>query len=127
MSRKRGIYIPNNKNPWPHEMRVAKILSAKYCVEFIEESNLKTADVYLDGIEFEIKSPKSFNSNSFEHTLKRATRQSPNIIIDSSRMKYVRDDKIQMFLINQAKRQKQIRKLLFINKKGQVIDIFSLF
>lgn len=126
MSNKRGIYIPNGKNPWPHEMRVARILSAAgHYVEFIEETNLQTADIRLDGIEYEIKSPKSFNSNSFEHTLKRGTRQSPNLIIDSSRMRGVRDDKIRTFLVNQVKKQKQIKKLIFITKRGQIIDIFA--
>lgn len=121
---RRGIYIPNGKNPWPHEMRVAKILSAAgHYVEFIEETKLQTADIRLDGTEFEIKSPRSFNANSFEHTLKRGIRQSPNLIIDSSRMKGVRDDKIRVFLVNQARKQKQIKKLLFITKRGQIVDI----
>ena len=108
-------------------MRVAKILAlAGHYVEFLEETNLHTADIRLDGIEYEIKSPESFNPNTLEHKLKDATKQSPNIIIDSSRMRKIRDDKVRMFLVNQVRKQKQIKKMLFITKKGQIIDIFGL-
>jgi len=86
--RKTGIFIAPGRKPWPHEMRVAEILSlAGHYIEFLEEGNLHTADIKLDGIEYEIKSPESFNSNTFEHKLKDATKQSPNLIIDTSRMK----------------------------------------
>ena len=126
--KKRGIYIAPGRKPWPHEMQVAELLALSgYYVEFLEESSLHTADIRLDGVEFEIKSPESFNSNTFEHKLKDATKQSPNLVIDSSRIKKVRDAKIRSFLVNQAKKQKQIKKMLFITKQGRIIDIFGLF
>ena len=106
---------------------MANILAlAGHYVEFLPENQLHTADIRLDGVEYEIKSPESFNSNTLEHKLKDATKQSPNLIIDSSRMRGIRDDKIRMFLTNQARKQKQIKKMLFITKKGQIIDIFGL-
>ena len=98
---------------------------AGHRVEFLPESIHKTPDIRLDGIEFEIKSPKSFNANSFEHTLKRGARQSPNLIIDSSRMRGVRDDKIRVFLVNHVRKQKQIKRLLLITKRSQIVDIFA--
>lgn len=124
---KTGIFIATTRKPWPHEMRVAEILAlAGHYIEFLPENQLYTADIKMDGIEYEIKSPESFNANTFEHKLKDATKQSPNLIIDSSRMRGVRDDKVRTFLINQARKQKQIKKMLFITKKGQIIDIFGL-
>ena len=83
------IIIPASRNPWPHEMRAAEILAkAGYCVEFLEEKTISTADILLNSIEYEIKSPKTNNVNTIEHRLKDAIRnQSCNIIIDSSRMK----------------------------------------
>ena len=126
-NRKIGVFLTPNRKPWPHEMRVANILAlAGHYVEFLPENQLHTADIRLDGVEYEIKSPESFNSNTLEHKLKDATKQSPNLIIDSSRMRGIRDDKIRMFLTNQARKQKQIKKMLFITKKGQIIDIFGL-
>lgn len=126
-NKKQGIFIAPGRRPWPHEMRVAEILAmAGHYIEFLEESSLHTADILLDGMEYEIKSPESFNSNTFEHKLKDAVKQSPNLIIDSSRIKKVQDRKICNFLVNQVKRQKQIKKMLFITKQGKIIDIFDL-
>lgn len=121
------VVVPANANPWPHELRVAKILAlAGYAVEFIPETNTKTADILLDGIEFEIKSPKSANANSLEHILKKAVKQSCNINIDTSRMKNVRDDNTRRFLINQVRIRRQINNLIMITKQGQIIDISAL-
>ena len=121
------VVVPANANPWPHELRVAKILAlAGYAVEFIPETNTKTADILLDGIEFEIKSPKSANANSLEHILKKAVKQSCNIIIDTSRMINVRDDNTRRFLINQVRIRRQINNLIMITKQGQIIDISAL-
>ena len=121
------VVVPANANPWPHELRVAKILAlAGYAVEFIPEANTKTADILLDGIEFEIKSPKSANANSLEHILKKAVKQSCNIIIDTSRMINVRDDNTRRFLINQVRIRRQINNLIMITKQGQIIDISAL-
>jgi hypothetical protein len=128
MNNSRGkVIVPANANPWPHEQRVAKILAlAGHAVEFIPESNTKTADILLDGVGFEIKSPKSANANSLEHILKKAVKQSCNIIIDTSRMKNIRDDNTRRFLVNQARLRKQIKKLIMITKQGQIIDVSAL-
>ena len=128
MNNSRGkVIVSANANPWPHEQRVAKILAlAGHAVEFIPESNTKTADILLDGVEFEIKSPKSANANSLEHILKKAVKQSCNIIIDTSRMKNIRDDNTRRFLVNQARLRKQIKKLIMITKQGQIIDVSAL-
>ena len=125
---KTGIFIPAGRKPWLHEMRVAEILAlAGHRVEFIEEkSGIRTADIRLDGIEFEIKSPETFNANSLQHKLRDASKQSPNIIIDTSRIRKIHDQKIMVFLIHQVRKQKQIKCLLMITKRGQIIDISAL-
>ena len=64
------VIIPANANPWPHEVRVAKILAlAGHTVEFIPEGQMSTADILLDGIVYEIKSPKTPNTNTMEHRI----------------------------------------------------------
>ena len=123
-----GVFIPAGRKPWPHEMRVAEILAlAGHTVEFLNEHDgLRTADIKLDKMEFEIKSPESFNANTLEHKLKDAVKQSPNIIMDTFRIKKVHDVKIMNFLINQARKQKQIKHLIMVTKRGQIIDISAL-
>ena len=55
-----------------------------------------------------------------------AVRQSPNLIIETSRMKKVKDLKVRRFLINQMHKQKQIKNIIMITKHGQIIDISAL-
>ncbi len=64
--------------------------------------------------------------SAVERNLKRASRQSPNIIFDSRRMKYVPDKSIQKELVKQFKLTKDIERLLFLNRKHEVIDISTL-
>lgn len=121
-----GVIIkPGGVRTWPHEERVADILAlAGHSVEFIPDGLIGTADIYLDGIIYEIKSPKTRNTNTIEHRIKEAIRnQSNNLIIDSSRIKGMPDIVLQKWLTDRCKRQPQIKRMLFINKKKQIIDI----
>lgn len=119
------IIIPAGRKPWPHELRVAEILaSAGHQVEFLPEAITKTADILLDGVEFEIKSPITSSINSLEHILKRGLRQSKNLIFDASRM---RDGsgavKLKRFLASQIKNKTQAKRLIIISKRGQIVDM----
>ena len=122
-----GIFTPSGRRIWPHEDKVAQILAmAGHNVEFLMETNLKTADILLDGVPYEIKSPERFNANTLEHTIKNALKQSSNLVIDMSRMKGVRSNKMRNFLINQVRKSKQIKKMLLITRQGQIIDIVAI-
>ena len=125
---KRGrIIIPGGRKPWPHELRIASILAmAGHNIEFLPESNISTADVLLDGVEYEMKSPFTNKPDKLERNIKRGLKQSKNIIFYSSRIKNMRDDNLRQFLTKKAKEQKQIGELIFITKRGQIIDIKSL-
>lgn len=121
------MFTAPGRKPWPHERRVADLLAlAGHYVEFLPESHVHTADIKIDGVEYEIKSPKSATANSLEHSLKKALKQSSNLVIDSSRLKGVRDDKIRRFLVSQVRSRKQIKRMLFVTKTGKIIDIFGL-
>ena len=125
--RKAGVFTPRGRRPGKHEWRVAEILaSAGYYVEFIEEGRLPQADIRLNGVEFEIKSPEHFNPNTMEHTIKDALKQSPNIIVDMHRMKKVKDAQICSFLARQMRSRRQIKRMLLITKNGRIIDIKEL-
>ncbi len=125
---KRGrVVTPADANPWPHEQKVAKVLAlAGHYVEFIPETNLKTPDIYLDNTKYEIKSPITDNPKKIIRNVKRALEKSPNVIIDSSRVKGLKDEAIQRALKNKVKDLPGLRSLLFINKRGQIIDIIAL-
>mgnify|MGYP000284476548 CR=1 FL=1 len=121
------IIISAGRKPWPHELRVANILAlAGHKVEFLLESNTSTADILLNGIEYEIKSPITNKFDKLERNIKRGLKQSENIIFDSSRIKNMRDDNLLRFLVKKAKRQKQINRLIFITKHKNIIDIKKL-
>ena len=124
---KRGrVVTPADANPWPHEKQVAKIVAlAGHYVEFIPEANIKTPDIYLERTIFEIKSPISNKIGAVERNITRALEKSPNVIFDSSRMK-VRDDQIMRELIKRRKAGKGLKKLLFVTKRGMIIDIDAL-
>ena len=128
MTKQKGrVVIPADANPWPHEVQVAKILAlAGHSVEFIPEANLKTPDIYLNGTMYEIKSPITNNPKKIIRNVKRALEKCPNVIIDSSRVKGLRDDAIQRTLKNKVKDLVGLKNLIFINKRGQIVDIIAL-
>ena len=120
------VIAPAGVNPWPHEIRVAKILALSgHDVKFIPETSIKTPDVYLENVAYEIKSPVSDKVDAIERNITRALRKCPNVIFDSSRMK-VRDDQVLRELIKRRRLGKGLKKIVFINKRGVVIDIESL-
>lgn len=123
---KAGIYIGIGRKAWAHELRVAEILaSAGHYVELLAEGLLPTADLRLDGIEYELKSPERFNANTLQHTISDALKQSPNIIIDTFRMKKVRDYQVQRFLISQVYKNTRIKRLMMITKQGKIASSFQ--
>lgn len=126
--KKAGVFTPDGRKVWAHEQRVAEILAhAGHYVEFLLEGTIKTPDIQVDHTtEYEIKSPENARNITIERAIKKALKQCQNIIIDASRMKGARDDRVQTFLIFQVKTRKQIKKMIFITKKGEIIDITSL-
>jgi hypothetical protein len=124
------IRIPAGITVWKHELDTANALaSAGYVVEFLATKNIqssKSPDIFMNGEKWELKSPKTDRLAAIERNLKLATRQSGNIVIDSRRMRKLRDSTIQNFLLQKLKQQKTIKKLLFVNRKHQLIDISKL-
>jgi hypothetical protein len=121
------ITRPADANIWPHEEKTAEALAfAGYDIEFVRVSNIeyrRDADVYMDGIKWEFKAPKSGLLEAIERNLVKALKQSDKIILDSRRMKRVPDEAIQRELMTKAHTNKAIVRLLFVNRKGEVIDI----
>ncbi len=73
-----------------------------------------------------MKSPRSIKLVAIERNLKKAYHQSTNIVFNSQRMGRLPDKSIQKELIKQFKLTKNIRKLLFVDRKRKVIGISAL-
>ena len=128
MAKSKGkIIIPSGVNVWPHEYKSAEALSAAgYVVEFIPPLDTEgnhTADVLLDGVEWELKSPKSGKIEAIERNLKKGSKQSSRIVFDSRRMKRIPGKAIIRELSIRLKKQKTLTAIIFINRHGVVIDI----
>jgi hypothetical protein len=128
---KRGeILIPAGVDIWPHEMSTAQALAAAgKDIEFIKPAkrhHAKSPDILMDGLMWEIKSPKTDKLTSIERNHKRASKQADCIIIDSRRVHKLKDASIQTFLVAKLRQQKTIKKVIFVNRKRQLIDISDL-
>ena len=124
------IHIPPNANIWKHELDTARALANHgYEVEFLRTSNMprhKTPDILMDGLQWELKSPRTDKLSAIERNLKRASKQSQNIITDTHRLQRLHDASVQKLLIQKLRGQKTIQRLLLVNRKREVIDIASL-
>ena len=120
-----GKIINYNAAVWPHEMRSASILcKAGYTVEFKPSDNThRSADMFLNGEEYELKSPEGRTIRCIERNIKRGLKQSQNIAIDSHRVKYLRDASIVSYLKNNKSRFAPVKKIIFISRKGEIIEI----
>lgn len=114
--------------PKPHEYITAEALAdSGYNVRFIPSNvNIGMADCYINNTIFEIKAPEGKTTTCVERNLRKAVdHQSPNIVIDSFRMKNIQDRSIQSFLIERLKRRHGVRRIIFVNRKRKAIDINS--
>ena len=119
-----GKIIPNGVYLEKHENNTVVFLTQQgFDVTLIPRSQQKgmhSPDVIINGIEWEIKSPKGKGRWLLENTLRKATRQSPNVIIDLQRIhiheqKCLRELEKQFFMI------KNIKHLRIITKRKEII------
>jgi len=114
-------------NVWPHELVMADILAEDgHVVEFIKPVDRKgesTPDVLIDGVRWELRSPKSGKLDSVERNLKRGSKQSKRIVFSSCRIKRIPDKAIIRELTTKSHANKSVSSLRFINRHGKIIDI----
>ena len=108
-----------------HERIVANILArVGKEVEFLRPSNnagVHLPDIKMDGVRWEIKSPKGKSSRTIENNIRAALHQSPNIIIYLGRIK--QSPKRCLAALNrQFKLTKKIKRLIIITKQHKIID-----
>ena len=118
---------PDAYGIWPHERRCAQSLSASgRDVKFIpvtQGSKVKSADLVMDGMIWEMKSPETSDVHSLQRILRRASKQSHNVIIDTSRATRLSDAKIEHELRRLLHLVKSVKRLLMVAKTGEVIDL----
>lgn len=122
-----NITIPADCDVWPHELRTAKALAASgHDVVFVRRiggDRVKTPDIEMDGILWEMKCPETGQTKSLQRVLRRASAQSGNVLIDSSRMKGVSDQAVERELRRLKPLVKAVRRLILVNKERKVIDL----
>ena len=125
MTKIRGKIIPNGVILEKHEYKTVLFFTEiGFDVELIPKSNQKnvrTPDIIMCGIKWEIKSPKGQGRWLLENTLQKASRQSPNIIIDLDRIK-IHQTKCLQELERQFYKSKKAKLLKIITKTKKVVD-----
>lgn len=121
------VIIPQDVNVWPHELSTARVLASDgRCVEFlprIDGNRARSADILMGGVVWEMKSPETGRLSSLQRVLRRASKQSSNIIIDDARMRGVSDAAVEKELRRLKPLVKAIRRLVFVSKGRDVVDI----
>jgi hypothetical protein len=120
------IIIPSGFYPEKHELATANVFTNMgKDVEFIapiRTKGLSTPDVIIGGVIWEIKSPIGNGKRTLDDTIKRALKQSKNIIIDLRRSKL--DDKQTVELLKKnEKLTKGVKRLIVVLKTSKTIDI----
>ena len=126
-TREGKIIIQSGANVWPHELKTAEALAAAgYTVEFVrrsEEQRAQSADVLMLDEIWEMKAPRSDKASAIDKNVRKALHQSKWVIFDSRRMKSVPDSTVERELRKSAQTLRSMRRLLFVNRKAEVIDI----
>jgi hypothetical protein len=120
------IVIPYGSNPQTHEINTAKFFSKLgFDVEFLipnRSKDVRTPDIKMNGILWEIKSPIGESERTIKHSFKTALKQSKNIIFDLRRTK-IPDIKCVKKLDREFLASKSIKRLLVILKSNKLLDL----
>ena len=124
-SRKRqGVLTLNNIILEKHEMAtVAFLLALGWDIELIPPSIIpgrKMPDIWMQGLQWEMKSPKYSTRSTIEHTFQSAAKQAENVIFDLRRVSG--NEKIAITILERRFTQsKRIKRMLIINKHGELL------
>ncbi|MDR1358128.1 MAG: hypothetical protein LBJ48_02060 [Coriobacteriales bacterium] len=122
------IIPPNHPNPPDsHEIEAAWILARHFgtVVEFLIPTNgykTKTADFVIDGLIWEMKSPTGKSKNTVGFAFKRGSKQARCIVLDARRIG-LREHEALKYVQREYERRRKIRRVLFITKSLQVLDL----
>ena len=119
---KKGTITPNGVALEKHEyLTVVTLTELGYNVEIIPPSQTRgarTADIKMNGNEWEMKCPKGQGRWLLENTLKKAAKQSPNVMIDLKRVR-IPQAKCLRELEKQFRYAKGVKRLKIIKRRPQ--------
>jgi hypothetical protein len=121
------IPVGHPNPPESHEIEAAWILARHFrcAVEFltpVDDYKCKTADLIMDKIAWEIKSPQGNSKSTVRRQIGRALKQSKFIVFDGRRTSLA--DEILMNRIRaELKKRRSIKRVLFIAKSSEVLEI----
>lgn len=127
MSRKYEVIVKTDPEDAPkeHELSAAMLLAYHFKADaiFLRPETKKTPDIDINGIKWEIKSPKGNAKKTIDNNLRNARKQSLNIVIDLRRAKLHQikaEARIRYYL---SSGPHNIERLVIITKARKIIDI----
>lgn len=124
MSHKLIFENHQNQRLRPHEVNVILLLLEYFDADIICicPGAGKTPDLKIKDEEWELKSPIGNGPNTIEKILRKATKQSKNIILDFSRSKMHGRRAISKTKFYLRTNKHSIKKLLVITKSRKIVD-----
>ena len=111
--------------PERHELDTARFFSSLgKDIEFIRPSNIPgvySPDIIMDGVEWEIKSPKGKGKRTIEKSYHKASLQAKNIIFDLRRINL--PDRKCVAQLKKEFSDKHTNRLLIIKHNGELIEL----
>ena len=107
-----------------HEVNAILLLLDYFSTDItcIHPGSGKTPDLRIKGIEWELKSPQGDGVKTIENILKKAAKQSKNIVLDFSRTKMNGNQALSRTKYYLRNNKHGIKKLIVITKNHKVID-----
>ena len=116
---RKGIFLQE------HEHATIKVLLlAGYDIQLIppvQGKGIKTPDLTIDGVPWEMKAPMGNGKRTVQNTLIRAGKQSENIIIDLRRSKMQEEQAIRDFE-KEFSTTKKLKRMKIITKDKEILD-----
>ena len=123
--KKTGKIIPNGVSLEKHEYDTVLFLTTLgYDIELIPPShipNIRTPDFKMNGLKWEMKSPKGRSRSTLEHAFQTAMKQSVNIVFDIRRIQ-MPNDKAVATLERLFSYSKSVKHLLVISKERKLLE-----
>ena len=122
---KKGKIIPNGVILEKHEYRTVLLFTEMGVdIELIPKSEKKgvhAPDIVMNGLRWEIKSPKGEGKYLMQNTIQKAVKQSRNVIVDLRRAKRSQERCLQE-LEKEFGSSKNLQKLKVITKSRKIHD-----
>lgn len=119
-----------NVPPEKHEYETAKYFADRgFDIVFIKPRDTKgfnSPDFMMDNKAWETKCPIKYSKRSFEDNLKKASKQSENVIFDLRRLS-MKDERVYIKELKKWSTINQIKNLLIVTKDGQILTTKGRF